>query len=203
MKLLVDTDAFCKLAASGIFLKALGLFNAEFSECARLPALPYMLRRGRLRNIFGSALCDELLPMVQGMPIVSSSGNALLEKLASVSSIDPGEAQLFSEAAESGMFIITGDKRALRALRNIEDFAQLLSGRIVVIEALLVALCDLYGSDKMRQCTREMATHDMVVRVCFSSADIDPVVGLMSYYSQLQLELNPFVLWNPRSQVNS
>ena len=138
MKLLVDTDAFCKLSASGIFIKALNFLGADLSECARLPALPYMLRRGRLRDTFGSALCDELLPIVQNMPIVGSSRNALLDKLATVSSIDPGEAQLFSVAAESGMLVITGDKRVLRALKGVEDFAQQLSGRIIAIEALLV-----------------------------------------------------------------
>ena len=45
MRLLIDSDAFCKLAASGLLSDAAALFNGE---CGRLPALPHMLRRGQL-----------------------------------------------------------------------------------------------------------------------------------------------------------
>jgi len=48
MRLLVDSDAFCKLAASDLLSDAAMLFDAELPDCGRLPALPYMLRRGGL-----------------------------------------------------------------------------------------------------------------------------------------------------------
>lgn len=50
MRLLLDTDAFCKLGAAGVFDDALSLLGLSVSDCGRLPALPYMLRKGSLRK---------------------------------------------------------------------------------------------------------------------------------------------------------
>ena len=138
MKLLVDTDAFCKLSASGLFFKAIDLLGADITECARLPALPYMLKKGRLRTMYGPAVCDELMPIAHSMPIVDCTNNVWLDKLTLVQSIDPGEAQLFAMGAATGFLVMTGDKRALRELKSIPDFPQLLSGRIVVLETVLI-----------------------------------------------------------------
>ena len=203
MKLLVDTDAFCKLSASGLFFKAIDLLGADITECARLPALPYMLKKGRLRTMYGPAVCDELMPIAHSMPIVDCTNNVWLDKLTLVQSIDPGEAQLFAMGAATGFLVMTGDKRALRELKNIPDFPQLLSGRIVVLETVLIALCDLFGSDKIRHCIQGLAVWDIVARNSFSSGNTDPRDGLNSYYNDLEVEVDPLVLWNPRSQGNS
>ena len=206
MKLLVDTDVFCKLSVSGLFFKAIDLLGADLTECGRLPALPYMLKKGRLRTMYGPAVCDELVPVAHSMPsmsIVDDSNDVWLDKLTSVQSIDPGEAQLLAMGAATEFLVMTGDKRALRALKGIADLPHLLSGRIVVLETVLVALCDRFGPDKIRQCIQGLAAADTVVQICFSSSNTDPRDGLNSYYNELKVELEPLVLWNPRLQENS
>jgi hypothetical protein len=75
MKLLVDTDAFCKLAVSGLLLDAVSLLGADLTECGRLPALPYMLRKGRLRRAFGPEACDALIPLTDKAPVVVQPGD--------------------------------------------------------------------------------------------------------------------------------
>ena len=55
-----------------------------------------MLKKGRLRTMYGPAVCDELVPVAHSMPsmsIVDDSNDVWLDKLTSVQSIDPGEAQ--------------------------------------------------------------------------------------------------------------
>jgi hypothetical protein len=50
MRVLLDTDAFCKLAVAEVLHDTLGLLGAEPGDCGRLAALPYMLQRGGLRK---------------------------------------------------------------------------------------------------------------------------------------------------------
>ena len=57
-KLLVDTDAFCKLSVAGLLESAANVFDTSLLECARLPALPHMLKRGALRKHYGDEHCD-------------------------------------------------------------------------------------------------------------------------------------------------
>ena len=50
---MIDTDAFCKLGTADLLTDAIGVLGVDIGECGRLAALPYMLRRGRLRRAFG------------------------------------------------------------------------------------------------------------------------------------------------------
>ena len=198
MKLLVDTDIFCKLGISELLKRAIELLGADVTECGRLAALPHMLKRGSLTTTYGSQKCEDLLPVAQSMSVVDQFDDVWLDKLTQLQSIDIGEAQLFAAGAESGLIVMTGDKRALRALKNIPDFTDSLTGRIVVMETILIALCDTFGSDEVRRCVQDLTASDKMVQICFSSGVSNPIEGLMSYYADLKVELNPLILWDPR-----
>tara|TARA_B100000315_G_C14252578_1_gene440436 strand:+ start:200 stop:535 length:336 start_codon:yes stop_codon:yes gene_type:complete len=101
MRLLVDTDAFCKLAVGEVLIDAIGLFGANLSECGRLPALPNMLQRGSLRNMFGPENCDLMLPIARKLPVATQPSDEWLDQLTPIQAIDPGEAQLFAAGAET------------------------------------------------------------------------------------------------------
>ncbi len=198
MRLVVDTDAFCKLGVAGVFREAAGLFGVDLSECGRLPALPHMLRRGRLRATFGPEACDALLPVAHALPTMAPPGAAWLDRLTPIQAIDPGEALVFAAAAEAGFVVVSGDKRALRALKDVDGFPAALTGRVVVLEAILLALCDQLGPDEVRRRVRPLVGSDKVVQVCFSAGNPDPGEALGSYYRDLAIDLAPLVLWNPR-----
>ena len=200
MRLLVDTDAFCKLAVGGVLDEAVGIFGVGLTECRRLPALPHMLRRGRLRKLLGDAVSDGLLPRAEAVPILPSPCTRWLDKLASIHGIDPGEAQLFALGAQEGLIVVSGDKRALRGLKDVDEVRDALAGRIVVLEALLIRLCDEQGVDVVRERIGRLASTDKMVAMCFSPGNHDPVGALMSYYNSLVTELDPLELWNPRPQ---
>ena len=129
MRLLVDSDAFCKLAASDLLSDAAALFHAELGECGRLPALPHMLRRGQLRRTYGTTACDRLIPLAESMPPVVDSSTSWLEQLTHIPDIDPGEAILFATAADSedaGHNRVISDR--CMALKRLDRFSEALRG---------------------------------------------------------------------------
>ena len=195
MRLLVDSDAFCKLAASDLLSDAAMLFDAELQECGRLPALPYMLRRGGLQRTYGAAVCERLIPLAESMPVVQQVSTTWLEQLAPIPAIDPGEAILFATAAELQLPVLSGDVRALRALTSLDRFPEALSGRIVLLEAVLLALCGELGAAAVRERVAMGQQADTVIRVCFSPGVQDPEQGLRSYLRDRRSELAPLVLW--------
>lgn len=197
MRLLLDTDAFCKLAVGGLLRDTVTLLGADLSQCERLPALTYMLRRGSLRKVYGSDACDRLIPLAEALPVVGQPSNVWLDKLTPIEAIDPGEAQIFAVAAEAGLVVVSDDKRALRALKGVADFADALAGRIVVIEAILLGLCNHLGPDSVRRRIQSLAAVDNMVRVCFSAGNPEPRDALLAYYSSLVAELDPLTLWEP------
>ena len=199
MRILIDTDAFCKLATGGLLTESMRLLKTDISECERLAALPYMLERGTLREVYGAARCDELIPIARKMPLVKLSDAAWLHLLTPVADIDPGEAHLFAKAAETDYLLLTGDKRALRALKNITGIGELLEGRIVVLETILLELCDRLGMDEVRRRTEVLGEIDTVVRICFAGSVSDPVTCLRSYFQNLANEVSPLALWSPSS----
>ena len=198
MKLLIDTDAFCKLAVGGILEDGLRLLGVDLNECGRLPALPYMLRRGRLPRKYGADICNALVPIADGIPVIPQPGNAWLDVLTPLESIDPGEALIFAAAAEHGKCLLSGDKRALRIVKDVAGFPAAMNGRILVLEAVLIALCDRLGPEAVRSRIPPLMSNDQVVQICFSNASEDPRDGLLSYFEDLSSELAPLLLWNPR-----
>lgn len=197
MKLLVDTDVFCKLGIAGLLTEAVGIFEADLRECGRLRALPHMLRRGSLRNHYGAAACDALIPLAEAMPPVRQPGTVWLDALAPIDAVDPGEVQLFAAAAEFGLVVVSGDKRALRAMKNVSGLSEALQGHVVVLEAILLALCERLGLEELRRRTLPLAASDTMVITCFSSGNPDPRGGLQSYYRDIVADVAPLTLWNP------
>lgn len=199
MKLLIDTDAFCKLAVSDLLRDAVGALGAELGECGKLPALPHMLRRGRLCRRYGEDACDAMLQIATTVPSVPQPSAVWLDPLAPVQAIDPGEALIFAAAAESGAMIVSGDKRALEALKDLEAHRDALAGRIVVLEALLLRLCRDLGTEIVQQRVQPLMDLDTIVRVCFSVQGSEPEEGLLLYFRDLQKTVSPLTLWDPHS----
>lgn len=200
MRYLVDTDAFCKLAVGGVLNDAVRLLGADLNECGRLPALPYMLRKGQqLRQVFGPSACDALIPIANSVPVLTEPSAVWLDKLTPIKAIDPGEAWIFAAAAERSLTVVSGDKRALRALKDVGDFQSALTGRIVVLEAILISLCNDLGPDEVRQRVQPLTACDKAVKICFSDSASDPREDLLSYFNDLARQVAPLILWDPRA----
>lgn len=172
MKLLFDTDAFCKLGIANLLHDVAQIFDATLQECGRLYALPYMLRKGALRKLYGGPTCDALISVVNGMPAFPDPNVTWLEKVTGVVDIDPGEAQIFALAAEHARPFVSGDKRALKALKEIKEFVPALQGRVITLEAVLLTLCDTIGQDHMRQRVLPLIGLDRMIAVCLDRKSV-------------------------------
>lgn len=203
MKLLVDNDAFCKLGAANLLREAALVFSATLSDCGRLAALPYMLRKGSLRRGLGAETCDALMPLAFAMPAAPAGSAVWLDKLVLAEGIDPGEAQLLAVSVENGLPFLSADKRALRAVKSVDGLAPVIAGRAVVMEAILLALCDRLGTAEVRGRLTVNIGHDTMIQVCFSPANTDPCKALHSYYNSFSAEVEPLILWNPGLDENS
>ncbi len=200
MLLLVDSDAFCKLGITGLLGDVPSLFGLGPADCRRLPALPYMLRRGRLPKSYGAETCDVLLDVVGTIAAVPPPSDAWLERLVHIPAIDPGEALLFAAAAESEHLVLTGDKRALRAVKDAPGFAEALSGRVIILEAVLLGLCDRHGAEVIRGHVAPLLGSDTMIAVCFSPGNPDPSAALLSYFHAFAPDVAPMALWTPRPE---
>jgi hypothetical protein len=201
MRLLVDTDIFCKLGVAGLLHEAVKVLGVPISECGRLAALPHMLKRGRLAKLYGPDRCGALLPLVEAMPVADAPGTDWIEPFRNVPAIDAGEAQLLALVAQHGLILLSGDKRALRALASVHAVLPSLGGRIVTLEAILIALCWRIGVDAVRQALQALQ-EDLTVKVCFSPGNPDPVDALASYFGAIQREAAPLVLWKPTKEAS-
>ena len=195
--MLFDTDAFCKLGVARLLYETIATFGVTIKECGRLPALPYMLKRGRLRRNLGDVNSEYLIRLADEMPSIPEPTGRWLALLTGQSSIDPGEALLLAMAAEQSCFVITGDKRALVGVKELPEFSAALDGRVVVLEAVMATLCRMLGEDALRARVMPIGNIDAAIRVCFSDPGASPLVGLGSYFDELAENLYPLKLWSP------
>lgn len=195
MKLLVDTDAFCKLGVAQLLDDALASLNVPLTECGRLPALPYMLQRGSLPRRFGADACSALIPLAESMTVAPEASGRWLDALAAVPNLDPGEAQLLAAAADSNIPMLSGDKRALRAIKEVVGLTNVLHSRIICLEAALLTLGDWLGWDVLRRRVTPLLQVDTTIGICFSAGNADPQSALRSYFKSLASEVDPLVLW--------
>lgn len=168
MRLLIDTDSFCFFAGCGLLEEVFTLFDVAPADCRRLPALPHMLRRGALRKQFGDSVCENLLPLAQGIQPAPEAAASWQDIFTGINNVDPGEAQLFALAAEHGLLLMTGDKRALRAIMHLKQVCERLPERVVVTEALLIQLCIRLGEESVRDKVTPLVAWDKMVGMCFS-----------------------------------
>lgn len=197
MRLLLDNDALCKLGLGGVLKEAAALFGAKLSDCGRLPALPYMLKKGRMNITLGPDAVNILVPLVESISEVPTSGDAWLDRLVPLPDVDPGEAQLLALAAGSSVPLISGDKRALAAVKGIPELATALRGHIAPVEAVLFALCDKIGAEALRGKMRSVTALDKMMAVVFSPGNDSVQGALASYVKNAEEELAPLVLWRP------
>ena len=186
MPLLIDTDAFWKLSVCGLFDDAVEALGYAVAECMCLPALPHMLRRGRLAKELGKKRCANVLEMARRVPTAPAGDAPWLTAMAPVESIDPGEAQLFAVATAEGYRVLTGDKRAIVAIGQVPGLSEALAGKVICLEAALIRLCDSIGLSVVKAKIGPVLDLDAGLQICFS--DTDALAGLRSYRADLERE---------------
>ena len=93
--------------------------------------------------------------------------------------------------------VMTGDKRALAAVAQVPDYPEVLAGRIVTLEAILISLCARLGDEVVLSAVQPLIAKDRTVQMCFSPGNHDPRAALRSYLEALKHDVAPLRLWEP------
>lgn len=205
MRLFVDVDALCKCAHWGILDHLPELLGFDWTDSATLSSLKFRANRaqqtpdGKLfrTNAAASAACQTIEKMQSNL----DPDAELLAEIDGVAGIDPGEAILFSAAANNeNIYILTGDKRALRSLAKLTESANVrqLHRKFICIEMLILKLLDQHGLDWVRNKICPFKDIDKAVIVILGSrcdADENSVrEALAAYINELHRDCINFLI---------
>lgn len=166
LSLLVDNDVVIKLARMDCFAEAMDAISRSHGEIGSIKAmLRYMgiVDSGRCRRLCAtdeeaSRLHAALTSLVEVEMTADESvcaAELMAAALQADLDFDEGEAMLFAVAiSRSKLDIATGDKRALRALPELEVVAPKITGvrgRLICLEQIFVLLTQLRGARFVNQ----------------------------------------------------
>jgi len=172
--LLIDTDVFLFLAASGLLHDAIALLGFDLPRARRLEPLDKQLRRGRsflqYPEAFRRIALDEARTIAPLRDYPNES--AAVQELALVEAIHPGEAFLFAVLAENpGHLLATGDKTSLIALAtapNLRSIRDSLAGRIACLETVVLGLLRTKGAPEIAAALTPLRSLNVVLQVVLS-----------------------------------
>lgn len=195
MGLLVDVDALCKLAHWDLLPELANLTRCDWSAMSTVPSLRFRAQRattapdGKLFRHARAAQC--VLDHVGRMASLPASDTAKLALFQDIPDIDAGEAVLFALVhGTADRHVLTGDKRALRALGRLPDSTRApLGGRVIALESIVLSALDTHGIEWLRARICPDRDLDKAIAIVLGSrcdAAQDAVrEGLVSYLGEL------------------
>jgi hypothetical protein len=173
---LFDSDALSLLAAAGLLPHTLAVLGASETQVYRLESLSHMLRRGRIGKTWTPDTRTEALREVQRIQVWRHQPDAeLLNRIIAADGVDDGEALLYASLVEHPTYLlVSGDKRSMRALceaPDLRDIRAAISGRVICLETLLLALIDGHGPVAIGRSFEPVLTH-VTLRVVFTATNM-------------------------------
>ena len=174
MKLLIDNDFLLKMVAFGLLDCVLAYFKVSESDVRILPTARYkffLKNPEKGRSKYGPVF-DQLAATIERFAVLEDVDHVFSDQLAGTVGLDAGEVQLLAGLAkdESALFL-TGDKRCVRAIRELDnpDVIAALVGRVWCLEVMLGHLILSVGFEEVRARVVPNKTYDKTVRAVFGS----------------------------------
>jgi hypothetical protein len=195
VSLLIDIDALCKLAHWRLLAGLPKFSGVDWVDCATLQSATFRARKssahpdGRLFQSTQAA--DEVLRVTSLMAAQLDPDIEHLSILQDLSGVDAGEAILFASIAGSNDHrLLTGDKRALRAIAALPDRLRLpYQNKIIIVEQVLKAALADFGVEKLREYVCPWVDIDIAVRNVMGSrcdaTELSVREGLDSYIKEM------------------
>lgn len=175
-RLVIDSDVFILLAGSDLLMPALSLLGIQPADAQRLPALEYQLQRSsRWARVYPEGVRRMALAACRRIPPLTErpTSDAALQQLIAVEAIDEGEALVFALMIEQhGLYLASGDKRAMRALATAPHLRQVrdgIAGRVLCLESLLRLLVERQGLEAIADALPPVRDQYQTLRVAFSA----------------------------------
>lgn len=205
----IDNDVLKKLATFDLFDDTIALFDAGPNDISILKTAQYKFRadwqkvqKGRCRTPEALAVnYERTLALAKKLPhiVEANIDYALVEHLLTFEDIQRGEAILTACVAQflekentPDAFILTGDKRYLRALSLIDrvGFQEKFSHRFWCFEQLILRDVRTYGLESMRKQVVPRRECDTAMKVAFGSGQRstqkNAVAALIGYIADLR-----------------
>jgi hypothetical protein len=192
-RLLIDNDAVLKLARYGLLTITLDAFGLSPNFVYVLPTAKYSLlpstrRLHRCKDERTANSLEEFFS-VANVLASDSADYTLVDLLSEQEGIDAGEAIMFAIAAQDqNAFVLTGDKRALAALRSADAASAIsdaLTERMLTLEIVFASLIQ-YDFTVVQEYVRTQPTVDKALSNAFG------VVAPASFQS-VQDALNSYI----------
>lgn len=205
MTAVVDNDIILKCACYGLFDELPGLAGSSATVVGVLGAARFVVSR-RIRRISLNRSREKALERLNAFLARSTTlepTNQEIELAAAFElaaqqaavSLDTGESQLCAIAISRAIpSLLTGDKRAIRALQTLLDrVSRLLAlcGKVGCLEQLMLAAIDAGNGGTLRAAICAEPKVDRALAICFSCknnavSEQDIKDGLNSYISDLR-----------------
>ena len=202
--LFIDADALAKLAHWDLLDHLPAFTGVPLERCNTLESIVHRARRARSKPDGRLFLCAEAATRVcDGAGRMGASitpDPATLQALQNVAAIDAGEAVLLSALImQPASRLLTGDKRALRALATTpEPLRAAFASRILIIEQVLLAALRLHDIGWLRQHVCPWKDADKAVAIAMGSrCDADASAcreGLDAYVREIDALCRPTLL---------
>jgi len=178
--LLLDSDIFIILGGCGLLGTTLTDLGFQETCAYRLQALPYMLKKGKLKNTYPKTLLNRVdrwtrrIAAITDAP-VSDVDRRMIDATDGIgeNSIQPGEAMLLALVMENpSYYLATGDKRALKALAStpaLRDIRDAVAGRVICLETVVSTLILKHGHQSMAEAFEPMVGNHGTLSRIFSS----------------------------------
>jgi hypothetical protein len=209
----LDNDIVLKGACYDLFESMLAVVPAELSKVGYLGAAPFVIMslldrvdlskrpeivRDALLNFFKNAVVLE--PTVDETKAAAEIEYAAQRKNLQ---LDVGESQLCVMAITRKIpWLVTGDKRAIRALEALLAEVHLISaltGRVICLEQLIIRAIKKFGGLEIRKCICAETKVDKTLAICFECDNAKVAhdvgeTGLQSYITDLRKSANSLLV---------
>lgn len=203
--LFLDADALSKLAHWNILPVLPQLLGIPWDQVTTISSLRYRamgaVSKPDKKLFHTSEAAQIAVDFIAKMATCPSPAAEVVEAFSKVPQIDAGEAVLFSLVmAHSHSRLLTGDKRALRALAK-HELAANFDGKIICVEQILKLALDTHGREWLISSVGPQAQIDKAAVIILGSRQDAPIEhiheALGSYITEMVGLKDPPMLWLP------
>lgn len=194
-RLVVDVDALVKLAHWGLLDALETATGIPAARQATVESIRFRAARGDAKLFRDPAVAGQLAAALAGFGAAWAPDGEVVARLQGVPGLDAGEIALVGMlCSDPSALLVTGDKRALKALAvpALADIAQRIAGRVLCLEQVLLGELEMRGALALASAIEPYRELDTAVRCAVPlpahATDVAIREGLGSYIGELNRE---------------
>jgi hypothetical protein len=192
-RLIVDVDALVKLAHWGLLGELEGATGIPPERQATVESIQFRAARRDPKLFRDATVADYLAVALSRFGAAWRPDAEVVARLQGIAGLDAGEITLIAMlCSDPGAVLVTGDKRALRALAapGLEDIVERVVGRIACLEQVVLSALDRLGVGTLATSIEPHRDLDIAIRCAVPlppyAVELEVRKGLLSYIEDLR-----------------